>query len=100
MSVFEKETHEFIVTTNQEYKKWCEETYIPEALDAREFKSLDGLWAWQEQERRFRSQKELRTIPPHDNYCTFCGKEGHRASHCPMRRGNPKTEDDVGLTGG
>lgn len=26
------------------------------------------------------------TNSTHDNYCTFCGQEGHRASHCPRRR--------------
>lgn len=22
----------------------------------------------------------------HDNWCTYCGREGHRASHCPWRK--------------
>lgn len=29
--------------------------------------------------------KAKRTHADSDNQCTYCGREGHRASHCPVR---------------
>ena len=43
---------DFIVKTNQEYAAWCATFYIPEALDKRGMISLDGLLAWQEQQKK------------------------------------------------
>ena len=47
-----KDSHEFIVRTNEQYAAWCKTHYQPDALDRRGMMSLHGLWAWQEQERR------------------------------------------------
>jgi hypothetical protein len=46
----------FIEKTNREYIAWCKSHYIPESLDEDGRRSLDGLWAWQEQERRYATQ--------------------------------------------
>jgi hypothetical protein len=42
----------FVRRTNEEYAAWCKTYYIPEALDSRGMKSLDGLHAWQARDRR------------------------------------------------
>lgn len=42
----------FLIKTNQEYAAWCATIYIPECLDRRGMKNLDGLWAWQEQQTK------------------------------------------------
>lgn len=53
---------DFIRRTNEDYAAWCKSFYRPEALDERGFRSLDGLWAWQERERRFlAATKESKT---------------------------------------
>jgi hypothetical protein len=43
---------DFTKRTNEDYAAWCATYYAPESLDDRGMKSLDGLWAWQEQEKR------------------------------------------------
>lgn len=43
----------FIGKTNREYALWCKTKYHPSALNEFGMKSLDGLHAWQEQERRY-----------------------------------------------
>lgn len=50
-----KDSHEFICATNADYVAWCATFYAPEALDGAGKRSLDGQWAWQEQERRKRA---------------------------------------------
>ena len=47
-----KDSHAFIMKTNEDYAAWCRTFYVPESLNAQGHRSLDGLWAWQEQERR------------------------------------------------
>lgn len=42
----------FVKRTNEGYAAWCRIFYTAETLDHRGMKSLDGLWAWQAQERR------------------------------------------------
>ena len=42
----------FILRTNADYAAWCKTFYADDALDARGMRSLDGLHAWQEQEKR------------------------------------------------
>lgn len=51
--VVRSESPDFIRRTNEDYAAWCRAHYQPEALDDRGMQSLHGLWAWQEQERRF-----------------------------------------------
>lgn len=46
----------FIAKTNKDYIEWCATFYSKDALDERGMQSLHGLWAWQEQERRFRTR--------------------------------------------
>lgn len=48
---------DFIRRTCREYAAWCATFYVPESLDERGMKTLDGLWAWQEQERRIDALK-------------------------------------------
>ena len=48
-----KHEADFIKRTNEDYVEWCKSFYKPEELDERGMMSLHGLWAWQEQERRF-----------------------------------------------
>lgn len=47
-----RDSNDFIRRTNEDYAAWCKGYYTPESLDDRGMRSLDGLWAWQEQERR------------------------------------------------
>lgn len=54
--VADKPGARFIEKTNREYIAWCKTKYIPESLDERGMKSLDGLWAWQAQEHRYATQ--------------------------------------------
>lgn len=46
------DSHQFIKRTCEEYAAWCKTYYQPEVLDGRGMRSIDGLWAWQERERR------------------------------------------------
>ena len=41
--------------TNKEYAKFCSENYIPESLNDKGHRSLDGLWAWQGKDRQMRN---------------------------------------------
>ena len=43
---------DFIHRTNADYISWCATYYTSESMDERGMKSLNGLWAWQEQETR------------------------------------------------
>lgn len=54
---------DFIRRTNVDYARWCATHYVPESLDEFGRKSLDGLWAWQEQERRKEAPAESAPVP-------------------------------------
>jgi len=43
----------FLRKTNADYIAWCATYYRPDSLDEHGMAGLHGLWAWQEQERRF-----------------------------------------------
>lgn len=75
--VADKPGARFIEKTNREYIAWCKTKYIPESLDERGMKSLDGLWAWQAQEHRYATQSnpQPKHTAPIDMvlHCPACG---------------------------
>jgi hypothetical protein len=52
------ESNNLIQRTNDDYAAWCKTYYFSESLDERGHRDINGLWAWQEQERRIAALKE------------------------------------------